>query len=154
MKNDIIASEPGYSNVNYVMSSEIKINLCDDNNGCEDSKNKCKNLVRLCGCFTTLFDQTRKTCVCWYCGKYNIAKQDTKPNSTSPINNLRDDKPSETDNKCTTKLICGLISVLILVFVAAGAILLYQSCKYFILLYIDLCKSTLGKLSYHLILFI
>ena len=142
LKDEIIAAEPGYSNVNYVMSSEIKNNLCNDNSGCEDSRNTCTDLVRLCGCFTTFLSHTRKTCLCPCCGEYNISKQDTKPSVRSPINEDRKQKkPGGAMTKCSTKLICCLVSVLILIFVAAGAILLYQSCKYCILLFIDMVKS-------------
>ena len=133
LKKDIIDSEPGYSNINYVMSLGQKKHFPDDmqRRGCDSSRNKFMDYVKMCtGCSSTIFGSTnKKCCCCWCCGTYNISKQNIKSSNVDPMKDVEKNEDHERKPRCATKSICCLVSVLFVIFVAAGAILLYQSCK-------------------------
>ena len=68
LKKDTIASEPGYSNINYVMSFEQKKHFPDNTQrrGCDSSRNKFMDCIKICtGCSSTFFGSTNKNCCCY-----------------------------------------------------------------------------------------
>ena len=86
---------------------------------------------------SSLFSKSRSRtiscCSCLYCDKYDISnEQDNQTNITTISDAVERDLRKETKPKCASKSICCLVSVLFLIFVSAGAILLYQSRKYFL----------------------
>ena len=132
LKNDIIASEPGYSNVNYVIPIEKKNSSSNNiqHSGCDSSRQNFMDCIKSCTwCPLSFFGNTNKNCCCWYCGRYNIASQNTNGCTDDVIKDVEEGVQRPNKHKCATKHISYLVSVLFLVFVGAGAILLYQSCK-------------------------
>ena len=64
--------------------------------------------------------------------EYSISKQsDNQTNIVTISDSVDGDVKEKRNPKCASKSICCLVFVLFLIFVSAGAILLYQSRKYF-----------------------
>ena len=135
-KDDLIASEPGYSNINYTISSNSKKKLPSDfNEQSDNSLNKSMDWLKLGSGVSSIFSKSRtrtiSCCSCLYCDKYDISNEpDNQTNITTISDAVERDLRKETKPKCASKSICCLVSVLFIVFVSAGAILLYQSRKY------------------------
>ena len=137
-KDDVIASEPGYSNIDYIISSNSKKKLpYNFNEQSVNSLNKSMDWLKLgCG-VSSLFSKNRtrtiSCCSCLYCDKYDISNEpDNQTNITTTSDAIERDLRKDKKPKCASKSICCLVSVLFLIFVSAGAILLYQSRKYFL----------------------
>ena len=139
-KDDVIVCEPGYSNINYVISSNSKKKLPSDfNEQSDNSLNKSMDWLKLGSGVYSIFSKSRSRtiscCSCLYCDKYDISNEpDNQTNITTISDAVERDLRKETKPKCASKSICCLVSVLFIVFVSAGAILLYQSRKYFLYL--------------------
>ena len=137
-KDDVIESEPGYSNVDYIISSDSKKKLpYDFNEQSGNSLSKSMEWLKLGSGVSSLFNKNRNRtiscCSCLYCDKYDISNEpDNQTNITTISDAVERDLRKETKPKCASKSICCLVSVLFLIFVSAGAILLYQSRKYFL----------------------
>ena len=113
-----------------MISSKIKDALPEHKNVNESTRNRCFEIRKFCEWLNSLFELSNKTCCCsWYGGKYTISKPSHVPRDGSAINDVEKSDSGKTNTKCATKSICYLVAVLFLVFVAAGAILLYQSRK-------------------------
>ena len=130
---DVITSEPGYSNIDCVLSSDLTKKLSYDPHELSDNtKNKSMDWIKFGSGVSSFFgnQKTIHCCPCLYCDKYNISKQTDKQTNISTISeHFEEDIKKTTDPKCASKSICCLVFVLFLIFVSAGAILLYQSRK-------------------------
>ena len=139
-KDDVIASEPGYSNIDYIISYNSKTKLPHDfNEQSGNSLNKSMDWLKLGSGVSSLFSKSRtrtiSCCSCLYCDKYDISNEpDNQTNITTISDAVERDLRKETKPKCASKSICYFVSVLFIVFVSAGAILLYQSRKYLLFL--------------------
>ena len=137
-KDDVIASESGYSNIDYIISSNSKKKLPHNfNEQIGNSQNKSMDWLKLGSGVSSLFSKsgtrTMSCCSCLYCDKYDISNEpDNQTNITTISDAVEGDLRKETKPKCASKSICCLVFVLFLIFVSAGAILLYQSRKYFL----------------------
>ena len=130
---DTITSEPGYSNIDYDASSHLKKKLpYESNESSKNSKNNSMDWFKFGSGVSSLFINRSSVhcCPCLYCDKYNISKQnDNQTNVVTISDSAEEDVKKTTNRKCASKSICCLVLVLFLIFVSAGAILLYQSRK-------------------------
>ena len=115
------------------MSSDPKKTLSYDSHEISDnSKNKSMDWIKFGSGISSFFgnQKTIHCCPCLYCDKYNISKQtDNQTNISTISEHFEEGVKKKTAPKCASKSICYLVSVLFLIFVSAGAILLYQSRK-------------------------
>ena len=130
LNNDMVKIEPDYSNINYINVPGVQPPLIGHNQANEMPKNISRKSSRKCDNISRCFANIKTICCMQHCGKYEISKENTMPIQENVINDVEKNGPCEKDNECkTAKVICCMVLALVLLFVAAGAILLYQSCK-------------------------
>ena len=126
----MVKIEPGYSNINYVNIPGAQPPLIGHNQTNEVPKKVSRKSSRKCDNIYRCFANIKTVCCIQHCGKYEISKENKMPIQENVINDVEKNGPGVKHNECkTAKLICCMVLALVLLFVAAGAILLYQSCK-------------------------
>ena len=129
--------EHGYSNVEMVLARGANINPRSE--CCETEKtpgllSQWLGTVRIsCDrlCSSVRGDITNESNLCCYfCGKYDVAElQNMESKSVNQKDNTSKGCANHRIFQCSTKFLCLVISISVLAFLAAGAILLHQSCK-------------------------
>ena len=130
LNNDMVKIEPGYSNINYINVTGVQPPLIGHDQANEIPKKISRKSSRKWDNISRCFANIKTICCFQHCGKYEISKENKMPIQENVINDVEKNGPCEKDNECkTAKVICCTVLALVLLFVAAGAILLYQSCK-------------------------